>query len=62
VPPRDPVALADAISQLAADPELRRRMGEAARRLAEQRFSADAIIAQTLEVYHELLGDAWPEP
>jgi glycosyltransferase involved in cell wall biosynthesis len=57
VPPRDSTALADAIAHLAADPELRRRMGEAARRLAEERFASVTIIAQTLEVYHELLGD-----
>ena len=61
VPPRDSSALADAIAHLAADPELRRRMGAAARRLAEERFASVTIIAQTLEVYHELLGDAWPE-
>jgi glycosyltransferase involved in cell wall biosynthesis len=54
---RPGIALADAIAHLAADPELRRRMGEAARRLAEERFASVTIIAQTLEVYHELLGD-----
>ena len=61
VPPRDAVALADAIARLAADSELRRRMGAEARRLAEQKFGADAIIAATLEVYGEILGDAWPK-
>ena len=62
VPPRDPGALADAIARLAADPELRRRMGAAARRLAEQRFGNELIIAQTLEVYGEILGESWPRP
>ena len=36
-------ALADAIEALAASPELRARYGAAARRLAVERFSADAI-------------------
>jgi len=62
VPPRDSVALAGAIADLSGDPERRRRMGASARRLAEQRFGSDSIIAATLEVYHELLGDAWPVP
>ena len=61
VPPRDASALADAIALLAADPELRRRMGAQARRLAVEKFGSDAIIAQTLEVYGEILGDAWPK-
>lgn len=56
VPPRDAGALADAIARLAGDSALRTRMGAAARRLAEKKFSADAITAATLAVYHELLG------
>lgn len=39
VPPRDAAALADAIEQLARDPELRLRLGQAARADAEARFS-----------------------
>jgi glycosyltransferase involved in cell wall biosynthesis len=31
VPPNDPAALADRIARLAADPELRRRLGETGR-------------------------------
>jgi glycosyltransferase involved in cell wall biosynthesis len=61
VPARDAGALADAIEKLSQDPELRRRLGQAARRLAEEKFGAETIIAQTLEIYGDLLGDAWPK-
>jgi glycosyltransferase involved in cell wall biosynthesis len=54
VPPRDPPALAAALAKLIDDPALRARMGQAARRHAEQNF-ADAIICQkTLLVYDSL--------
>ena len=56
--PADPAAfsqgLADAVNRLAADPALRRRMGEAGRRRAVERFSWDAIAARTLELYGTL--------
>ena len=39
VPPADPEALARALQDLAADPQLRRRLGRAARRLVEDRYS-----------------------
>jgi len=38
VPPRDPVALADALERLLDDPALRRRLAEAGRRTVERRF------------------------
>lgn len=40
VPPADPASLADALRRLAADPDLRATMGEAARRRAAQEFDA----------------------
>ncbi len=40
VPAGDPVALADALASLIASPELRRRLGTAARAVAAERFSA----------------------
>jgi starch synthase len=46
--------LADGINRLMADPELRRRMGEAGRRRAVERFSWSAIADQTLELYRSL--------
>jgi glycosyltransferase involved in cell wall biosynthesis len=51
VPPRDPEALAAAIRELLADPERRRRMGEAGYRRAAERFSAEAMTRRVLEIY-----------
>jgi phosphatidylinositol alpha-1,6-mannosyltransferase len=41
--PSDPEAVAGALEQLLADPELRRRQGEAARSRAVQEFSYDVL-------------------
>jgi glycosyltransferase involved in cell wall biosynthesis len=51
VPARDAPALAAALRQLIADPELRRRFGAAGRRRAEREFASSIVIAQTLAVY-----------
>jgi L-malate glycosyltransferase len=51
VPPRDDRALADGIIRLLKDPALRERMGTAGLALAEARFSAERMIADTLSVY-----------
>ncbi|MFM9001937.1 MAG: glycosyltransferase family 4 protein [Opitutia bacterium] len=45
VPPGDPVAFADAMQRLAADPAACRAMGAAARRLAEERFARRSLAA-----------------
>ncbi len=58
VPPRDPVALADALARLAGDAALRRRLGAAARRLAEQRFGDAAVAAAVVGLYRDLLAAA----
>jgi glycosyltransferase involved in cell wall biosynthesis len=55
VPPDQPEALAAAIGQLAGSPDLRARYGEAARRRAVERFSADAIGQQTVDLYRRLV-------
>ena len=52
VPPNNPVAFADALQRLAADPALRARQGANARRLAESQFSREQLasgFAETLE-------------
>jgi glycosyltransferase involved in cell wall biosynthesis len=54
VPADDPPALAAAIERLAASPDLRARLGAAARRLAVERFSADAIGGATADLYQRL--------
>lgn len=56
VPPRDPQALADALETLLADGEMRQRMGAAARKLAVDEFSEQAVQGETLAVYKELLA------
>jgi glycosyltransferase involved in cell wall biosynthesis len=55
VPADDARALADAIDTMARSPDMRVRYGAAARRLAEERFSAKAIGRQTVELYRSLI-------
>ncbi|HUI96068.1 MAG TPA: glycosyltransferase family 4 protein [Xanthobacteraceae bacterium] len=55
VPTDDPEALAAAIATLADAPDLRARFGRAARRLAEERFAADAIGRAVMELYLRLV-------
>jgi glycosyltransferase involved in cell wall biosynthesis len=54
VPLGEVPALAAAIETLAGAPELRAAYGAAARRLAAERFSADAVGRQTVELYRRL--------
>jgi len=56
VPPKDPGALTEALQKLIADPELRRRMGEAGREKALQEFTLDRMLRETEKVYREVLG------
>jgi glycosyltransferase involved in cell wall biosynthesis len=56
VPPGDVGALRAAIEGLLGDRELRRRLGEAGRRRAAERFSWDAVTRRTLEVYARYAG------
>ena len=56
VPPGDVAALRAAIERLLGDPELRRRLGEAGRRRAAERFSWDVVTRQTLELYARYAG------
>lgn len=46
VPPEDAAAFATTLQALAADPELRRELGERARRFAEEQFDRDAVLAR----------------
>jgi glycosyltransferase involved in cell wall biosynthesis len=56
VPPEDPQVLAQAINQLAADPDLRQRLGAGAEILS-QRFHWDRIAAETLDLYRAIGAD-----
>jgi glycosyltransferase involved in cell wall biosynthesis len=51
VPPESPSALADAIVRLAADPDLRERIGEAGWETVRHRFSIDAQVKRIEAVY-----------
>jgi glycosyltransferase involved in cell wall biosynthesis len=54
LPPRDVMGLASAIGQLAADPALRLRLGQAGQQLARQRFSAETMVEQIEALYQRL--------
>jgi glycosyltransferase involved in cell wall biosynthesis len=54
VPERDPPALANAIARLADDPELRRRLGENARRRYRRQFDPSVAAGRILALYREL--------
>jgi hypothetical protein len=58
VPPRDAAALAAALERLVRDTSLRRRLGDAGRQLAENEFSTDIVVGQTLSIYDSLLNRA----
>jgi glycosyltransferase involved in cell wall biosynthesis len=52
----DVEALADRMFRIAADADLRRRMGAAARRRAEAEFSLDTMADRVLAIYSEVLS------
>ncbi|MFM9940922.1 MAG: glycosyltransferase family 4 protein [Hyphomicrobiaceae bacterium] len=60
VPIDDAAALAVAVTRLATNAKLRMRMGAAARALAVDRFSADAIGQQTVTLYRDLIDGRGP--
>jgi L-malate glycosyltransferase len=53
-PPGDATALARAVESLIADPSRRSTMGEAARRRARERFSADVIVPRYEALYRRV--------
>ena len=57
VPPGDTPALAAALATLAGDPALRRRFGEAGRRIAENEYSVQSVEVKTVALYRSLLGE-----
>jgi glycosyltransferase involved in cell wall biosynthesis len=54
VPPKDAAALAEAIIYLIKDPNLRRRLGKAARERVVAHFSDSAINQAMLDIYREV--------
>ena len=61
VPPNDVAALADALLELIANPELRQQLGHAGRMIAEQEFSEDSIAAQMQQIYEDISGCHLPK-
>lgn len=57
VPARDTAALAEAVSRVAADEPLRRRMGAAGAERARRHYAPDALATRWEELFGEL-GDA----
>jgi glycosyltransferase involved in cell wall biosynthesis len=58
VPPQTVEPLADAILQLARDPELRRRLGEQGRGLFTEQFRHETMTSRLREIYQRLLASA----
>ncbi len=56
VPPRDPQALTESLSRLIAQPELRDRLGEAARRRALEHFDQFRVAQASLDAYRLVAG------
>ena len=54
VPSRDVESLATALKKTIENPELRREMGKAGRRLVQDEFSIDRVVKDTMDVYDEL--------
>jgi glycosyltransferase involved in cell wall biosynthesis len=54
VPPRDAEAMAGAIVRLLTDDGLRRRMGDAGLARVRNRFSAERMVQETLDVYERI--------
>ena len=55
VTPDDPAALASALRELASSPERRRELGAAAHERARERFGAEKMVAETVDVYDTAL-------
>jgi glycosyltransferase involved in cell wall biosynthesis len=53
VPPSDPAALRDRLRRLLGDPEHAARLGQAARRRIEERFTWEAVARRCLAAYQK---------
>ena len=53
MPPGDPAALANALGELLASPEARRRLGEAGRARARRDYARDTVLARLAALYGE---------
>lgn len=55
VPPCDPIALAETINKLVCDPQLRKKLGQGARRRYDSMFSAERMIENTIKLYKSII-------
>jgi glycosyltransferase involved in cell wall biosynthesis len=60
--PGDPEAVATLIGNLLAEPETRRRMGEAGRVRVRERFGQDRLLRDIRALYAELTARGWTSP
>ncbi len=58
--PGDPDGLARELVRLHGDPQVRTRMGLAARRLAEERYGRDKLVNEIEQVLLQVVGDSGP--
>ncbi len=58
VPPKDPVALADALEIYLTDSPRRRAAGQAGRERVEQKYSVNAMVVATVDAYHAVMTPA----
>lgn len=58
VPPRDPAAIAAALSALIADPDMRLQFGRKGGAILAERFSLERMIRATIKAYESVLGHA----
>jgi glycosyltransferase involved in cell wall biosynthesis len=56
VPAQNPIALAQALQVLIADPEKRAAMGRAGRQRVEKCFTAERMVSETAQLYRQLLA------
>jgi glycosyltransferase involved in cell wall biosynthesis len=56
IPPKDEVALAEAIRRLLDNPEFARQLGENGREIVQNEFSEALVVEKTFEVYEHLLA------
>jgi glycosyltransferase involved in cell wall biosynthesis len=56
VPPGNSAALAAAITRIIADPELRKRMGEAARKRFEEKYAGKKSMGRIVALYYQVLS------
>lgn len=56
VPPRDPVALADALADFLCDPQKRAAAGAIGRHTAQQNYSVEVMRERTLGLFREMLA------